>query len=44
MCKIIYDDKIHELLGVRFFADIILIRTQYEGRHIIANDNFLHGR
>ncbi len=44
MCKVIYDDKCHELQHIIFHVSYIKIRTTFEGRHIIANDNLLHGR
>lgn len=43
MCKIIYDEKVHEL-PIYWNIVYITIRTGYEGRHIIANDSLLHGR
>lgn len=44
MCKIIYDDVDRENPGIPWNTDFIHIRTNYEGRHIIANDNLLHRR
>ena len=44
MCKIIYDNEIHELKDVPWNITVIMIRSTQKGRHIIANDNLLHGR
>jgi len=44
MCKIIYDDETEEVKDISWRCAFVAIRTDREGRHIIANDNKLHGR
>ena len=44
MCKIIYNDEELEDHSIKWNTDFIHIRSEYKDRHIIANDNLLHGR
>lgn len=44
MCKIIYDNEKRELKGIEWDINYIRTSPQSEGRHIIADDNLLHGR
>lgn len=44
MVKIIWDEVKLEIRGVVWYPNTYKIRTGLNGRHVIADDNKLHGR